>query len=398
MALIEVKDGRMAQIRTLLIFLIGLRLFGAGESSTEGLFRAIQAADNAAVERLLSAGVNANVKDADGTPALMSATLFADVRCVELLLRHGADPNATNGVGATALMWAAPDLAKAQLLIANGADVNARSVNLQRTPLLIAASYPGSVGVLQFLLDKGADLRARDRTGMDALGRAARSADVEVVRFLVEHGCDPNQGSGSGIPLSFARHDLPMIKYLMSKGAKPVPEFFSFTAYWHDPKLIESWIGNGADVNFRFRTYKRTPLMAAVASEQSGAAIVKMLLEKGADPNAEDIEGERPLDWAIYRADQSKIEVLKQFGAERGHGPRQQVYPAPEEGGIPDASTSLSRSVALLSPAAPVIFEKRACISCHSQTLSAEVAATARRKGIAIDEALVRKNLDQIVA
>jgi len=295
-------------------------------------------------------------------------------------------------------MWAAPDLTKVQLLIAHGADVNARSVDLQRTPLLVAASYPGSVGVLQFLLDKGADLHARDGTGMDALGRAARSADVEVVRFLVEHGCDPNQGSGSGIPLSFARHDLPMIKYLMSKGAKPVPEFFSFTAYWHDPKLIESWIENGADVNYRFRTYKRTPLMAAVASEQSGAAIVKLLLEKGADPNAEDIEGERPLDWAIYRADQSKIEVLKQFGAERGHGPRQQVYPAPEEGGIPDARTSLSRSVALLSPAAPVIFEKRACISCHSQTLSAEVAATARRKGIAIDEALVRKNLDQIVA
>jgi ankyrin repeat protein len=382
----------------MLLLLLGFRLFGADQSSTEALFRAIQTADSAAVKRLLGAGVNANAKDADGTPALMAATLFADVRCLQLLLDHGADPNIINGVGATALMWAAPDLPKIKLLVAHGADVNARSANLQRTPLLVAASYPGSMAVLEFLLDKGADLHAKDRAGMDALSRAARSADVDVVRFLVEHGCDPSQASSIGVPRAIGRHDKPLIDYLVSKGAKPAPEFLSLTAYWHDPKLIERWIEDGADVNFRFGTYKRTPLMAAVGSEQSSAAIVKLLLERGADPNAEDIEGERPLDWAMYRVDLGKIQVLRQFGATPGHGPRQQGYPAPKEGGIPDPRTSLSRSAALLLPAAPVIFAKRACISCHSQTLAAEVAAAVRRKGITIDESLARKNLEQIVA
>jgi len=157
-ALLKMKEGRMAHYR-LLLLLLGFRLFGAGQSSTEALFRAIQTADSAAVKRLLGAGVNANAKDADGTPALMAATLFADVRCLQLLLDHGADPNNTNGVGATALMWAAPDLAKVKLLIAHGADVNARSANLQRTPLLVAASYPGSVAVLQFLLDRRGSAR-----------------------------------------------------------------------------------------------------------------------------------------------------------------------------------------------------------------------------------------------
>jgi ankyrin repeat protein len=47
------------------------------------------------------------------------------------------------------------------------------------------------------------------------------------------------------------------------------------------------------------------------------AATVKLLLEKGANPNAEDIDGERPLDWAIYRADRDEIAALEQFGIMR---------------------------------------------------------------------------------
>jgi ankyrin repeat protein len=361
------------------------------------LFQAIQTEDNTAVKRLLDSGVSANAKDADGTPALMAATLFADAQGVQLLLDRGADPNASNGVGATALMWAVPDLTKTQLLVVRGADVNARSTNLQRTPLLIAASYPRSVAVLKFLLEKGADLHARDSTGIDALGRAAMFADVEAVRFLVENGSDPNQtGLGRAIARAFARHDLPIIQYLMSKGAKPDAELLSVTN-WQPPNLVERWIDMGANVNAGVGPYNRTPLMMAVASEQAGVATVKLLLEKGADPNAEDAEGERPLDWAMYRADQSKIEVLRQFGAKPGHGPRQQAYPAPEEGGTPDARTSLTRSIARLLPAAPAIFEKRRCVSCHNQALPAEVAVVARRRGIAIDEEQARKNLDQIV-
>ena len=57
----------------------------------------------------------------------------------------------------------------------------------------MAASYPGSVEVLKLLLSKGADLHAKDVSGMHALGRAAVSSDVSVVRFLVESGIDPNE-------------------------------------------------------------------------------------------------------------------------------------------------------------------------------------------------------------
>jgi len=384
---------------SLLVFLLAFHLGGAEPAAVEPLFQAIQKADTAAVKHLLSRGISPNAVDAEGTPALMAAALYAGADSVQVLLDRGANPNATNVAGATALMWAIPDVAKVKLLLAHGADVNARSGNLQRTPLLVAASYPGTVEILQLLLDKGADIHAKDRGKTHALGRATLTADVAVVRFLVEHGCDPNEpGYQGGGGRRFARHDPATFEYLMSHGAKIDSDALAYGATWHDPKLIETWIGMGADVNARSGPYGRTALMTAASSEQASPATLQVLLEKGADPNAEDSEGERPLDWAMYRNDQGRIDVLEQHGAKPGHGPRQQTYPAPEAKTIADPGISLRRSVALLLSAAPMIFQKRGCVSCHSQALPAELAAVARRKGIPVSEEAEGKNLKQILA
>ncbi len=377
-----------------IVVLCACHLFAA---NTESLFQAIQRNDAAGVKHLLNGGADANAQDTESTPALMTAVLYAGSDCVKLLLDRGANPNARNTAGATALMWAIPDLDKIKLLVASGADVNARSANLQRTPLLIAASYPGSVEILRLLVDHGADIHAKDRNGMHALGRATLSADVDVVRFLVEHGCDPNE-PGYGSNVRYARQYRPSLDYLLSKNAKVEKEALAMAAHWQDPKLIERWIELGADVNARAGPYRRTALMTAAASEQAGAATLKLLLEKGADPNAEDINGERPLDWALYRADAGKIAALQEFGATRGHGPRQKSYPPPEPGGISDPRVSVERAVNLLLPTAPVAYQKRGCISCHSQALVAMAAASARAKGLAINEEMAQTNLHQIVA
>ena len=45
---------------------------------------------------------------------------------------------------------------------------------------------------------KGADIKAKDKEGMHALGRAVLHADVETVRFLVENGSDMSDRSGFG--------------------------------------------------------------------------------------------------------------------------------------------------------------------------------------------------------
>ena len=363
------------------------------------LFLAIRKADTVAAKRLLDQGVRADSKDSEGTPALMAATLYSSADLVKLLLDRGANPNVTNAVGATPLMWAIPDLAKVKALLEHGADVNAKSKNLGRTPLLVAASYPGSVEVLKLLLSKGADLHAKDDARMHALGRAVVSSDVSVVRFLVESGIDPNE-EGYGLnpsPRLYPRHYLPSIEYLQSKGLKMNPGVLPAAVHWHPPQLLEKWIAMGANVNARSGRYQGSALMTAAASEQATPATLRLLLEKGADPNAEDTEGERPLDWATYRADQGKIDVLRQFGAMRGKGPRQETYPGPEPGGIADAHTSLSRAVSLLLPTAPVVFKQGGCVTCHSQSLVEQSAARARAKGVVVNEELAAQNLSEIL-
>src|SRR5947199_5392569 len=305
-------------------------------NSRDALFAAIQRGAIGDVERLLKNGVSSSLTDVEGTPALMSATLFADARMVELLLQHGADANQTGPSGTTALMWAMPDLAKARLLTAHGANVNARPEN-DRTALLVAASYPQTVDLLRLLLDHGADLHAQDKGGATALALALRSADVEVVRFLVERGLDPNALAPAAQSAGLARHDPATANYLIAQLPKPFPNVLNIAATWQPAPLIARWIELGADVNAtNAAQYARTPVMTAVASETESIDSLKLLLDRGADPTAKMTEGESPLDFAIYKGDRAKIELLEQHGAKRGNAPRQEEIPPAPQGGIQD--------------------------------------------------------------
>jgi ankyrin repeat protein len=329
----------------------------------------------------------------------MLATLFADAACVELLLESGADPNRADASGATALMWAMPDIRKARLLIEYGADVNAQSSDLGRTPLLIAAGYPGTVDLLRLLLAHRADLRAKDRSGLTVLAMAMQSADLEVLRFLVDSGLDPKgEVPIAALRAAYVRHRPAVIDFLMSRGLEVSKDTLIRASNWQSADLIARWIERGADVNARDAVYGRTPLHTAASSELAGAETLRLLLERGADPNAETIEGERPLDWAVYRADQQKIAVLEKHGATRGQGARRQELPPPDRKGPADARLAVSQSVSLLLKSAPPMFERRRCFTCHHNTLSAAAAALARRKGIVVDEGLARKNLEDILA
>lgn len=350
------------------------------------------------VTALLVVSLAAQNREPSSPSPLMLAVQSGDVAAVDQVLKRGADPNQPDGHGATALMWAIPDIDKVRRLVAAGANVNARSTDPGRTPLLIAAGYPGTVELLKLLLANGADLNAKDGAGFTALGLAMLNADVDVVRFLVEQGLDLNNVGPVLAPRSaYARHRPDVVDYFLLRGLKVSAE--ALIANWQRPELVARMIELGGDVNGKVGPYGGTPLMRAVSSELATADAVKLLLERGANPNAESSEGERPLDWAIYRGDRAKIAVLEKYGATRGRGPRHEPAVAPPiTARTTDPRVSVARSVALLLKTSPPMYERRQCYTCHHNTVPAETAALARSKGIAVPEDLARKNLDEILA
>jgi ankyrin repeat protein len=141
------------------------------------------------IKKLLDAGADVNfvinntprARMRDGSPrivfatALMRAAFSGDIELVKLLLAHGADPKILSKDYETTLMAAcgtgfipgyskgrtpAERLEVVKLLIDLGQDVNAAD-NYGITALMVAANL-GDVPIIQYLIDKGADLGAYD--------------------------------------------------------------------------------------------------------------------------------------------------------------------------------------------------------------------------------------------
>ena len=109
-------------------------------------------------------------------------------------MAHGADVNARGWDKSTPLHSAAAhnSLEVAQVLLANGADVNARaSVNAQGeskwAPLHYAADH-NSLEVAQVLLAHWADVNARTNIGNTPVAWAKRWGCREVEALLRQHG------------------------------------------------------------------------------------------------------------------------------------------------------------------------------------------------------------------
>jgi len=78
------------------------------------------------------------------------------------------------------------DTEKAQALLERGADVNAR--NNECVTALMAAAAEGHTDTVQALLEKGADVNAKNNDGKTALMRAKEKGHKEIVRMLKEVG------------------------------------------------------------------------------------------------------------------------------------------------------------------------------------------------------------------
>ena len=111
---------------------------------------------------------------------------------VEALIKHGADPNLGGGVLSNpitaATQTAQPDILRL-LLNAPGINVNVTGGEDQSTPLINAATHM-STEFVELLVQKGANINARNSAGDTALIMAARKGEKTCVDMLCNKGAD----------------------------------------------------------------------------------------------------------------------------------------------------------------------------------------------------------------
>lgn len=142
-----------------------------------------------AVRALLLKGADPNQTDARGRVALFTAVREGSLQALEVLLdAPQVDVNALNADGETPLMLAAirGSLPAVQALVKRGAAINRKGW----TPLHYACSGPDN-GVAAFLIANGAELNARSDNGTTPLMMAARYGNGDLVPLLLKAGAEP---------------------------------------------------------------------------------------------------------------------------------------------------------------------------------------------------------------
>lgn len=260
----------------------------------------------ATIKNLLDWGADVNAKSKQGLTALMAATSAGQPENVKLLLEGGADVNSANQGGETALHAACRrgDAQSFNMLIAAGADFRVQNAE-GISPLMIACQH-GWEELTTALLEFGADPGVRDKHGRTALFHVGTRNDMQLITLLLKKGADINTVDNSGI--------------------RPV---FLAVSPGIGSRRLAVLIDAGADFKTTNPLTGGTPLMAAAVNGNVEA--VKLLLEKGADPNAVDIRGSSALAMAsnpLIRKmlqehgakdirsedDRSLIGLLKKFG------------------------------------------------------------------------------------
>jgi len=304
----------------LVTVLLVVRGQAAGDSP---LVAAVKSGDAAAVRALIAKRVNVNEKASDGSTALLWAADRADLEVTRALIAAGASVNAANKYGVTPLLQASRTAATPvmQALIRAGADAKLPPSGTE-TPLM-AAARTGSMDAVKALLEVGADVNGADTYQQQtALMWAASEGHTEVVKALLAAGADPNRKghvnaiterknsdfpTGGFTALMFAAregHDA-TVRALVAGGADPKAmngdnvTAMSIAIVNDRFDLAKTLLDLGADADdgslyfavdmhdatTDMRAHDGSRLRADFDNKLTALDLVKVLLDKGADPN-----------------------------------------------------------------------------------------------------------------
>jgi len=273
---------------------------------------AVEKGNVEAVKRYLNAGGDLEAKGGGGkrTP-LHGAAMFGRKEIAELLIAKGADVNAKNYGEWTPLHLAAGEGHKevAELLIASGVDVNAKADG-ELTPLHFAADK-GHKEVVELLIAKGADVNFKHMMGQTPLDMASG----KTANLLRKHG------GKTGEELKAAGKSIKRIAEAATpeppKGKAPDISIHAAVQLGYI-EAVKQHLASGTDVNAKMLGW--TP--SHEAAYHGRKEIAELLIANGADVNAKVVsgpnQGKTPLDLAIEYNHTEIADLLRKHGGKTG--------------------------------------------------------------------------------
>jgi ankyrin repeat protein len=308
------------------------------EKMNEELHEAIFNDDLKKIQKLLKKGADVNGRSEHGATPLYRAVLACDTEMAKLFLDSGADANELEEVRGRYMLHESVERGSvlvADILVNRGADVNARdregntplhTVVLSRSDNLTAFIR---TDIVNFLLNRGADVNARDNLGHTPLfwllpNPPFPSIDCadEVAAILREHGgitgAEEAGATSRDLRDAISNGDLDEARKLLDDGVDvnagdkdgmtPL-----HSAVWEgNSEMAALLLARGAKVNARAEG-GYTPLHTAALRGNSEMAA--FLLDNGADVNARSDKGGTPLLQASLQISNAETaELLRQRG------------------------------------------------------------------------------------
>jgi ankyrin repeat protein len=276
---------------------------------------------------------------------------------------------------------------------------------------MLAASSDASAPIVKLLLDKGANARAVDALKMTTTFAASFGNDTESLRLLIAAGGDVDAADdmlGYTPLMNAAQHgNVASVRLLLSKGARvnavsgppnqPVKNGIINLGHWTPltvaaigpAAVVKALVDAGANPK-AVEARGMTPLMLAAASDHADAETVRFLIPLS-DLSARDTNGETALDWALKSGATPIAGLLKAAKAPAGAAANRAAATPPTAAPVAHRA-AIDRSVPLLERASGTFFVNGACGACHAQNATDLATLTARRRGIRIsDEAAAQR-------
>ena len=253
---------------------------------------------------LFAHGADINSRSEDHQTPLHIASQGGHFNVAKWLLNCGADVNSREVDGGTPLHHVAgntsahPEVARI-LLLERNVEVNIRDKD-GFTPFL-RASESGNANVLRLLLDHNADEHVHNNNGNTALHCAARFGHLDLARILLDHGAEIDARNHLEITIHCASTDrqadpwssLLLDEHLRDRGMTPL----HYAATNGPPEVVRLLLERNAEVNAQDNR-GFTPFL--FASRLGNTDIFRLLLDHNGNEHVHDNEDKTPLHYAAY--------------------------------------------------------------------------------------------------